>query len=80
MSAGVGPGSTVYVAGGPVSLACAAACHLLGAACVTVGDLIPERLAQARTFGCETVDVSNEASIGDQIAQILGEPQVDCGF
>ena len=45
----VGPGSVVYVAGaGPVGLACAASCHLLGAACVIVGDAIPERLAQAR--------------------------------
>ena len=33
VTAGVGPGSMVYVAGaGPVGLACAAACHLLGAA------------------------------------------------
>src|ERR1700674_2288924 len=80
VSAGVGPGSTVYVAGdGPVGLACAAACQLLGSACVIVGDLIPERLAQARSFGCETVDVSKDASVGDQIAQILGVPEVDCG-
>src|SRR5437879_600738 len=79
VSAGVGPGSTVYVAGaGPVGLACAAACHLLGAACVIVGDLIPERLAQARSFGCETVDVSKSASIAEQIEQILGVPEVDC--
>ncbi|GAB2847928.1 hypothetical protein GCM10022221_54200 [Actinocorallia aurea] len=36
-SAGVGPGSTVYVAGaGPVGLASAAACRLLGAAAVVV--------------------------------------------
>jgi glutathione-independent formaldehyde dehydrogenase len=80
VSAGVGPGSTVYVAGGgPVGLACAAACQLLGAACVIVGDLIPERLAQAKSFGCETVDISKKASVGEQIAQILGEPEVDCG-
>src|SRR5277367_5851620 len=80
VSAGVGPGATVYVAGaGPVGLACAAACQLLGAAVVIVGDLIPERLAQARSFGCEVVDVSKDASVGDQIAQILGEPLVDCG-
>ena len=79
VTAGVGPGSTVYVAGGgPVGLACAAACHLLGAACVIVGDLIPERLAQARSFGCETVDVSKSANIGEQIEQILGVPEVDC--
>lgn len=80
VTAGVGPGSTVYIAGaGPVGLASAAACHLLGAACVIVGDLIPERLAQAKSFGCEIVDVSKSASVGDQIAQILGVPEVDCG-
>src|SRR5499425_466582 len=79
VSAGVGPGATVYIAGaGPVGLACAAACQLLGAAVIIVGDLIPERLAQARSFGCETVDVSKEASVGDQIAQILKIPEVDC--
>ena len=63
---------------GPVGLACAAACQLLGAAVVIVGDLVPERLAQARSFGCETVDVSKDASVGDQIAQILKVPEVDC--
>ena len=78
VSAGVGTGSTVYVAGGgPVGLACAAASQLLGAACVIVGDLIPERLSQARSFGCETVDVSKKASIAEQIEQILGVPEVD---
>jgi len=80
VTAGVGPGMIVYVAGGgPVGLACAAACQLLGAACVIVGDLIPERLQQARSFGCETVDVSKSASIADQISQIIGVPEVDCG-
>jgi len=79
VSAGVGPGATVYVAGaGPVGLACAAASQLLGAAVVIVGDLIPERLAQAKSFGCETVDVSKDASVGDQIAHILKVPEVDC--
>jgi len=79
VSAGVGPGTTVYVAGaGPVGLACAAACQLLGAAAVIVGDLNKDRLEQARSFGCETVDVSLQASIADQIDQILGAPEVDC--
>jgi len=78
VSAGVGPGSTVYVAGaGPVGLACASACHLLGAACVIVGDLIPERLEQARSFGCEIVDVSRTSSVAEQIEAILGVPEVD---
>src|ERR1700731_4036918 len=79
VSAGVGPGTTVYVAGaGPVGLACAAACQLLGAAAVIVGDLNKDRLEQARSFGCETVDVSLQASIADQIDQILRVPEVDC--
>src|SRR6266849_1549081 len=78
VSAGVGPGSTVYVAGGgPVGLACAASCQLLGAACVIVGDMIPERLAQARSFGCETVDLKKDATLAQQIEQIVGEPVVD---
>jgi glutathione-independent formaldehyde dehydrogenase len=43
---------------------------------VIVGDLIPERLAQARSFGCETVDIS-KGEVPDQVAQILGVPEVD---
>jgi glutathione-independent formaldehyde dehydrogenase len=79
VTAGVGPGTIVYVAGaGPVGLACAASCHLLGAAAVIVGDMIPERLAQARSFGCETIDLSQSGSLADQIAQIVGVPEVDC--
>ena len=79
VSAGVGPGSTVYVAGaGPVGLACAEACKLLGAAVVIVGDMIGERIAQAKSFGCETIDLSKKGQLGDQIAQILKVPEVDC--
>ena len=78
VTAGVGPGSVVYVAGaGPVGLACAASCHLLGAAVVIVGDMIPERLTQAKSFGCETIDLRKDASLADQIAQIVGIPEVD---
>ena len=77
-TAGVGPGSTVYVAGaGPVGLACATSCLLLGAAVVIVGDMNAERLAQARSFGCETVDLSQHDDLGEQIEQILGVPEVD---
>ncbi len=79
VTAGVKPGTVVYVAGaGPVGLACAAACQLLGAAVVIVGDMIPERLKQARSFGCETIDLKKSASLADQIAQIVGVPEVDC--
>src|SRR3954464_13840665 len=78
VTAGVAPGSVVYVAGaGPVGLACAAACHLLGAAVVIVGDMIDERLAQARSFGCETVDLKKDATLAQQIEQIIGVPEVD---
>lgn len=80
VTAGVRPGSTVYIAGaGPVGLAAAASAHLLGAACVIVGDMIPERLEQARSFGCETLDLRTDAAITDQIAEIVGVPEVDCG-
>jgi glutathione-independent formaldehyde dehydrogenase len=76
-TAGVGPGSTVYVAGaGPVGLAAAYSAQLLGAAVVIVGDRIPERLEQARSFGCETVDIT-KGEPKDQIEQILGVPEVD---
>ncbi|MEV8614069.1 formaldehyde dehydrogenase, glutathione-independent [Amycolatopsis sp. NPDC051373] len=78
VTAGVTVGSTVYVAGaGPVGLAAAASAQLLGAAVVIVGDLNAERLAQARSFGCETIDVS-EGDPKDQLAAIVGEPEVDC--
>lgn len=78
VTAGVGPGSIVYVAGaGPVGLACAASCHLLGAAVVIVGDMIPERLEQAKSFGCEVIDLRKKASLADQIAEIIGVPEVD---
>ncbi|GAB6900879.1 formaldehyde dehydrogenase, glutathione-independent [Kineosporia succinea] len=79
VSAGVKPGSTVYIAGaGPVGLAAAVGAQLLGAAVVIVGDLNAERLAQAKSFGCETVDVS-QGDPKDQIEQILGVPEVDAG-
>jgi glutathione-independent formaldehyde dehydrogenase len=91
VTAGVTTGSTVYVAGGgPVGLAAAHSAQLLGAAVVIVGDLIPERREQARSFGCETIDVS-KGDPKEQVAQLLGEaraaainpprglPEVDAG-
>lgn len=79
VTAGVGPGSIVYVAGaGPVGLACAASCHLLGAAVVIVGDMIPERLEQARSFGCEVIDLTKDTPLEEAIAAIIGIPEVDC--
>src|SRR6478752_3374565 len=77
-TAGVTTGSTVYIAGaGPVGLAAAASAQLLGAAVVIVGDMVDERLRQAQSFGCETVDLSKEGSLPDHLEQILGVPEVD---
>src|SRR5450755_974772 len=78
VTAGVGPGSIVYVAGaGPVGLACAASAHLLGAAVVIVGDMIPERLQQAKSFGCEIIDLREKTPLEEQVAAIVGVPEVD---
>ncbi|MFD0803525.1 formaldehyde dehydrogenase, glutathione-independent [Streptomonospora algeriensis] len=79
VTAGVGVGSTVYIAGaGPVGLAAAASAHLLGAAVVIVADLNKQRLQQARAIGCETVDVA-EQDPRDRIEELLGVPEVDAG-
>src|SRR5689334_13005732 len=78
VQAGVGPGTTVYIAGaGPVGLAAAAGAQLLGAAVVIVGDMIPERLAQAKSFGCEVIDLRKDASLAQQSEQSLGAPLAD---
>jgi len=78
VTAGVRPGSTVYIAGaGPVGLAAAASAQLLGAAVVIVGDMNEERLAHARSFGCETINLKENGSLADKVAQILGVPEVD---
>ncbi|MGP5163075.1 formaldehyde dehydrogenase, glutathione-independent [Arthrobacter rhombi] len=80
VTAGVGVGSSVYIAGaGPVGLAAAASARLLGAAVVIVADMNDERLAQARSFGCETINVG-DGDPGDQIEQLLGVPEVDCAI
>src|SRR5215211_3806709 len=77
--AGCTTGSTVYVAGaGPVGLAAAHSAQLLGAAVVIVGDAIEDRLKQAESFGCVPLDISEDAELHDQIAEILGVPEVDC--
>lgn len=81
VSAGVKTGSTVYVAGaGPVGLAAAHSAQLLGASVVIVGDMQEERLKQAESFGCETVNLAKHDDLGEQIEQILGEPIVDCSI
>ena len=79
VQAGVGSGSTVYVAGaGPVGLCCAISCQFLGAAAVIVGDLNPDRLALAKGIGCEAINLTKTESLSDSIRAILGVPEVDC--
>jgi glutathione-independent formaldehyde dehydrogenase len=79
VTAGVGPGSTVYIAGaGPVGLAAAASARLLGAAVVIIGDVNPARLRHPKKLGYEVVDLSQDATLGEQVAHILGVPEVDC--
>src|SRR6187401_529026 len=71
-TAGVGPGSTVYIAGaGPVGLAAAVSAQLLGAAVVFVGDLNDARLTHARSFGCETIDLNESGALAEKVEQIL---------
>jgi glutathione-independent formaldehyde dehydrogenase len=39
--------------------------------------MIPERLKQAKSFGCETIDLRKKATLAEQIEQIVGVPEVD---
>ncbi|MGA9588031.1 MAG: formaldehyde dehydrogenase, glutathione-independent [Terracidiphilus sp.] len=79
--AGVGVGSTVYIAGaGPVGLAAAASSYVLGAAVIIIGDKNPERLAHAKKIGYETINVAEHDNLAEQIAQIVGEPVVDAAI
>ncbi len=81
VTAGVGPGMVAYVAGaGPVGLACAASCHLLGAAVVLVGDMNKDRLKQAKSFGCVPIDLTKNATLPELIEQEVGVPEVDCSI
>jgi glutathione-independent formaldehyde dehydrogenase len=41
--------------------------------------MIKERLVQAKSFGCETVDLSLDATLEEQIANIIGTNEIDCG-
>jgi glutathione-independent formaldehyde dehydrogenase len=53
---------------------------LLGASVVIVGDMNADRLNQAKSFGCETVDLRQGGDLPDMIAQIVGEPVVDAAI
>ena len=78
VTAGVGVGSTVYIAGaGPVGLAAAASAQILGAAAVLVGDMNAERLAHVQKVGFVPVDIKKSNRLEELIASVLGVPEVD---
>lgn len=81
VTAGVGVGSTVYVAGaGPVGLAAAASAQLLGAAVVMIGDVNQERLKHAKSVGFEPIDLTKSDRLEDLIDAVVGEPEVDASI
>ena len=80
VTAGVEPGSTVYIAGaGPVGLAAATSAFLLGAAVVIVGDLQRGAARAGPQLRLRDGRRQPRATRRDQIEQILGVPEVDCG-
>jgi len=83
VQAGVGLGKTVFIAGaGPVGLACAAICQLLGAAEIFLGDVNPSRLEQAKShLKVHTIDFSKYEGkkVKELVKSILGCEEVDCG-
>src|ERR1700744_5419831 len=78
VTAGVGVGSIVYIAGaGPVGLAAAASAQILGAAVVMIGDMNPERLKHAASVGFTPIDLTKSDNLGELIAAVVGKPEVD---
>ncbi len=78
VNAGVGVGSTVYIAGaGPVGLAAAASAQILGAAVIMIGDMQQERLDHAKRVGFEPIDLRKSDKLEELIANVIGVPEVD---
>jgi glutathione-independent formaldehyde dehydrogenase len=78
VTAGVGVGSIVYIAGaGPVGLAAAASAQILGAALIMVGDMNPDRLKHAKKVGFTPIDLTKSDNLGDLIEAVVGKPEVD---
>jgi glutathione-independent formaldehyde dehydrogenase len=81
VNAGVGVGSTVYIAGaGPVGLAAAASAQILGAAVVMIGDMNQERLQHAKKVGFEPIDLTKSDKLEELIASVVGVPEVDAAI
>jgi glutathione-independent formaldehyde dehydrogenase len=78
VTAGVGVGSIVYIAGaGPVGLAAAASAQILGAALVMIGDMNADRLKHAASVGFTPIDLTKSDNLGELIAAVVGKPEVD---
>lgn len=81
VSAKVGVGSTVYVAGaGPVGMAAAASARILGAAVVMIGDFNKQRLDHAASMGFTAIDLGKHDRLGEMIAEVVGAPEVDAAI
>jgi glutathione-independent formaldehyde dehydrogenase len=81
VTAGVGVGSIVYVAGaGPVGLAAAASAQILGAAVVMIGDMNQDRLKHAANVGFTPIDLTQSDNLGELIAKVVGRPEVDAAI
>ncbi|MCU1292779.1 MAG: Threonine dehydrogenase, partial [Bryobacterales bacterium] len=81
VTAGVGVGSIVYVAGaGPVGLAAAASAQILGAAVVLIGDMNDARLNHAKSVGFEPIDLRKSDKLEELIEAVVGEPEVDASI
>jgi glutathione-independent formaldehyde dehydrogenase len=81
VTAGVGVGSIVYVAGaGPVGLAAAAAAQILGAAVVLIGDMNDDRLKHAKSVGFEPIDLRKSDKLEELIEAVVGQPDVDASI
>jgi glutathione-independent formaldehyde dehydrogenase len=78
--AGVSPGDTVAVFGaGPVGLLAVHSAYLRGAARVFAVDMHTDRLAIARKFGADPVDIS-AGNPAEQIMEATVGAGVDCGI
>src|SRR5205823_6238541 len=42
--------------------------------------MIKDRLKQAKSFGCEIIDLTRDATLAQQIEQIVGVPEVDAAI
>jgi glutathione-independent formaldehyde dehydrogenase len=81
VTAGVGVGSIVYVAGaGPVGLASAASAQILGAAVVLIGDMNDDRLKHAKSVGFEPIDLRKSDKLEELIEAVVGQPDVDASI